>query len=79
MSGLISAVAWVKRGVATQHPEKYVLDEKELQRVSALGRIEIEELEKAHEAIKALDRDEPDDAGDDDDDDDNNWVEYVVL
>ncbi len=43
MSNLISAVAWVKRGVAAQQPLKYVLDDNELQRVSALARIQIED------------------------------------
>ncbi|KAF5341629.1 hypothetical protein D9611_001467 [Ephemerocybe angulata] len=54
MSSLISAVAWVRRGVAQQHPTKYVLDDQELDRVSKLARIELEdarmELERAHKA-----------------------------
>ena len=54
MSNLISSVAWVRRGVAQQHPTKYVLDDQELQRVSKLARIELEdarkELERAHKA-----------------------------
>ncbi|GLB40346.1 putative WD domain, G-beta repeat [Lyophyllum shimeji] len=80
MTGLISAIAWVQRGVSAQHPHKYVLDEKELERVSALARIELEdarkELERAHEAAKSMGRgaegDEADDAGDDDEE---NWVD----
>lgn len=54
MSSLISAVSWVRRGVAQRHPAKYVLDDGELERVSKLARIELEdaraELEKAHKA-----------------------------
>lgn len=54
MSNLISSVAWVRRGVAQQHPTKYILDDKELERVSKLARIELEdarkELERAHKA-----------------------------
>ncbi|RUP04125.1 WD40-repeat-containing domain protein [Jimgerdemannia flammicorona] len=34
---MISALHWIQRGVALQHPEKYNLDEKEFQRISALA------------------------------------------
>lgn len=85
MSSLISAVAWVRRGVAAQHPQKYVLDDQELERVSALARIELEdartELERAHEAAKTMGKgaegEEADDQGDVKDDDEENWVEYA--
>jgi hypothetical protein len=81
MNGLISAVAWVRQGVAIQHPQKYVLDDQELERVSALARIELEdarvELERAHEAAKTMglgaEGEEADDQGADDDEE--NWVE----
>ena len=84
MSSLISAVAWVRRGVAAQHPEKYVLDDPELERVSALARIELEdarvELERAHLAAQSMGKgaegDEADDNGDDGDEAD--WVESVI-
>ncbi|KAJ7623388.1 WD40-repeat-containing domain protein [Roridomyces roridus] len=77
MSSLISAVSWVRRGVAAQHPEKYVLDENELERVSALARIQLEdarvELERAHEAAKSMglgaEGEEADDA------DEADWVD----
>ncbi|KAJ7364382.1 WD40-repeat-containing domain protein [Mycena albidolilacea] len=80
MSSLISAVSWVKRGVALQNPSKYVLDDKELERVSALSRIQLEdariELERAHEAAKSMglgaEGEEADDAGEDNEDD---WVD----
>jgi periodic tryptophan protein 1 len=85
MSSLISAVAWVRRGISAQNPSKYVLDDKELERVSALARIELEdarvELERAHEAAKSMGRgaegNEADDAEVDGDED--NWVESVLL
>ncbi|KAF8071864.1 WD40-repeat-containing domain protein [Lyophyllum atratum] len=81
MTSLISAVAWVRRGVTAQHPQKYVLDDQELERVSALARIELEdarvELERAHEAAKSMGRgaegEEADDAGEEDDEDE--WVD----
>ncbi|KAF8638331.1 hypothetical protein AX17_002351 [Amanita inopinata Kibby_2008] len=87
MSNLISAVSWVKRGVAAQHPAKYVLDDKELVRVSALARIELEdarvELERAHKAAQAMDKDPDDEDADDNNkeigegeaDDESNWVD----
>ncbi|TFK75167.1 WD40 repeat-like protein [Pluteus cervinus] len=81
MSNLISAVAWVRQGVAQRHPNKYLLDENELERVSALARIELEdarvELERAHEAAKNMGRGAEGEEADDtvDDDDDENWVD----
>lgn len=82
MSNLISSVAWVRRGLAIQHPQKYVLDDKELERVSALARIELEdartELERAHLAAQYMGKDAEEDEGDDnteEDDDEANWVE----
>ncbi|KAG6845473.1 hypothetical protein H0H87_008833 [Tephrocybe sp. NHM501043] len=81
MSSLISAVAWVRRGATAQHPQKYILDDKELERVSALARIELEdarvELERAHEAAKTMGRGAEGDEADDqnDDEDEANWVD----
>ncbi|KAF8199722.1 WD40-repeat-containing domain protein [Pholiota molesta] len=85
MSNLISAAAWVRRGVSAQHPQKYVLDDKELQRVSALARIELEdarvELERAHLAAQSMGKgaegDEGDENADGDDDDEADWVDEV--
>ena len=81
MSNLISAVAWVRRGVSARNPEKYVLDDKELERVSALARIELEdariELERAHLAAQDMGKGAEGDEADDNtgDDDEANWVE----
>ena len=48
----------VKRGVAQQNPQKYILDDQELQRVSSLARIELEdaktELQRAQRAADAV-------------------------
>lgn len=70
----------MKRGVSAQQPSKYVLDDKELERVSALARIELEdartELERAHEAAKTMGRGaEGEEADDDEADDEDAWVE----
>lgn len=71
MSNLISCAAWVQRGVAVQHPKKYNLDESELERVSALARIDLEdvreEMERATEAAKKMGRGEEEDETDRDD------------
>jgi len=70
MSGLISffILLRIKKGVASQHPVKYNLDEDELKRVSALSRVELEEmrkeLEKAQKLIEVTNDDDED--GDDD-------------
>jgi len=49
MSALISALAWVPQGRSQRHPSKYQLDEKELARVSALARVELEDAKEAFE------------------------------
>jgi len=77
MSNLISAVAWVRRGVSAQHPQKYVLDDRELERVSALARIELEdariELERAHLAAQEMGKGAEGEEADDNDEE--NWVD----
>ncbi len=83
MSSLVSSVAWVRRGVSVRHPSKYVLDDKELERVSGLARIELEdarvELQRAHEAAKSMGKgaetEGMEDLEVDPDDDEANWVE----
>ncbi|KAF7773214.1 hypothetical protein Agabi119p4_5381 [Agaricus bisporus var. burnettii] len=84
MSNLISAVAWVKRGVAQQHPQKYVLDDSELKRVSALAHIELEdarvEMQRAHDAALEMGKRNEDVEADEDEDlaegdGDENWVD----
>jgi periodic tryptophan protein 1 len=66
--------------VAARHPTKYNLDEKELERISAVARIELEdarvELERASEAAKAMNREGGNDEdGDADADEDDGWEE----
>ncbi|OBZ72000.1 Periodic tryptophan protein 1 [Grifola frondosa] len=80
MSSLISCVSWVRRGVSAQHPVKYVLDDPELERVSALARIELEdarkELERAHKAAESMGKGaEGEEADDLDEDDESAWVD----
>jgi len=79
MSSLISCVSWVRRGVAAHNPEKYVLDDGELQRVSALARIELEdakkELARAHNAAQSMGRGAEGEEADDVDGDEDEWVD----
>lgn len=58
----------IKKGVSAQHPEKYVLDEDELKRVSALSRIELEEMKKEVEKAQKLAASTNNDDEDDEDD-----------
>ncbi|KAG8741753.1 hypothetical protein FRC10_002531 [Ceratobasidium sp. 414] len=77
MSPLISSIAWVRRGAAAENPEKYNLDEKELERVRHLARIELEdaqlELQRASEAAQEMEERSGDEDGEDGDDDEEGW------
>lgn len=71
----------MKQGVAAQHPAKYNLDEKELERVSAFTRTKLEDvraqMEEAQKAAQGMGKGEGDfeaDAGDAEDDE-SAWVE----
>lgn len=71
----------VKRGAAQQNPQKYILDDQELQRVSELARIELEdakaELQRAQKAANAIEKRivSGNDEDADDDGDNDAWVE----
>jgi periodic tryptophan protein 1 len=71
----------VRRGVAAHNPEKYMLDDAELERVSALARIELEdakkELERAHKAAQSMGKGAEGEEADDGDEEgsESEWVE----
>ena len=73
------SVTRVKRGAAQQNPQKYVLDDQELQRVSALARIELEdakvELLRAQKAADAVEERVVSGVDEDEGGDDDAWVE----
>ncbi|KAM0792507.1 hypothetical protein ACM66B_005177 [Microbotryomycetes sp. NB124-2] len=69
MTSLISAVSWIPRGVAAQHPSKYVVDESELDRVGQLARVKLQDAQFELELAKATAEDNDDDNMRDDDDD----------
>ncbi|CAG8761958.1 12791_t:CDS:1, partial [Acaulospora colombiana] len=42
---MISALHWIRKGVAAEQPEKYELDEKECERISQFAALKLEEVE----------------------------------
>lgn len=40
---MITATTWVRRGVAAQFPKKYDIDEEEINRISQLARLQLED------------------------------------
>lgn len=52
---MLSATSWVPRGFASEFPEKYELDDEEMERITKLAQLEIDD---AKENIKALEGDE---------------------
>lgn len=51
-STLISSLTWIPRGKAARHPQKYILDENELERVGKMGGEGV--LEKLREEMEAM-------------------------
>lgn len=47
---MITTTAWVRRGVAAQFPTKYEIDEDEMDRISKLAKMQLEE---ARDDLKA--------------------------
>ncbi|EAW08443.1 rRNA-processing protein PWP1 [Aspergillus clavatus NRRL 1] len=45
MSSMITATAWVRRGVAAQFPTKYEIDEEEMNRISKLAKMQLEDAQ----------------------------------
>ena len=53
MSSMITTTAWVRRGVAAQFPTKYEIDEEEMNRISKLARMQLQEAQDDLSAAKA--------------------------
>ena len=66
MSSMITTTAWVRRGVAAQFPTKYEIDETEMNRISKLARMQLEdakdELSAAQGGEDAMEEDHMDEA-----------------
>lgn len=43
---MISSTAWVPRGYAAEYPEKYELDDTEMERISAMAKLQLNDAEK---------------------------------
>ncbi|KAG0164519.1 hypothetical protein DFQ28_005773 [Apophysomyces sp. BC1034] len=52
---MISAIHWVRKGVAAQHPEKYNLDDKEYERISKLAAEQLEDAKEDLQEAMAVD------------------------
>lgn len=63
---MITTTAWVRRGVAAQFPTKYEIDETEMNRISKLARMQLEdakdELSAAQGGEDAMEEDHMDEA-----------------
>jgi periodic tryptophan protein 1 len=66
---MITATTWVRRGVAAQFPTKYDIDEDEINRISKLARLQLEDAQGDLKAAESAGNDEDDDDDDAMDDD----------
>lgn len=64
---MITTTAWVRRGVAAQFPVKYEIDEQEMNRISKLARMQLEEAQDGLNAAKDGKMDDGEDAAMDED------------
>ncbi|KAJ6093414.1 hypothetical protein N7486_008703 [Penicillium sp. IBT 16267x] len=55
MSSMITTTAWVRRGVAAQFPTKYEIDEEEMNRISKLARMQLEDAKEDMNAAQGED------------------------
>lgn len=67
MSSMITTTAWVRRGVATQFPTKYEIDEEEMGRISKLARMQLEEAQDGLSAAQDGKTDDQEDTAMDED------------
>lgn len=72
MTSLISSLAWIPRGAAAQNPQKYTVDEHELERIGKLAQGQLEGAKIELELAKLV---AGGDNGHDEDDDDEEWQE----
>jgi periodic tryptophan protein 1 len=65
---MITATTWVPRGFPAPLPTKYAVDDDELQRISKLAKLKLDDAKEDLEDAKVDKMDKDDDADDDDDD-----------
>lgn len=52
MNSMITTTTWVRRGVAAQFPTKYEIDEDEINRISEIARLQLEDAKGDLKAAK---------------------------
>lgn len=52
MNSMITTTTWVRRGVAAQFPTKYEIDEAEINRISEIARMQLEDAKGDLKAAK---------------------------
>jgi len=62
MTSLISSISWIPRGAAAQNPQKYSVDEQELERISQLAKGQLEGAKIELELAKLIAGDGDEDA-----------------
>ncbi|BAE55846.1 unnamed protein product [Aspergillus oryzae RIB40] len=67
MSSMITTTSWVRRGVAAQMPIKYEIDEEEMNRISTLAKMQLEDAQSDLKAAQEGDEDDDDEAMEEDD------------
>lgn len=77
MSSLITSVAWTPRGSALPQPRKYALTDEELQRVSKLASVQLDEAKMQLEAAQQMEgeQDARDMGAEEDENAEGNWEE----
>ncbi|OKL59455.1 hypothetical protein UA08_05125 [Talaromyces atroroseus] len=58
MNSMITTTAWVRRGVAAQFPTKYEIDEEEINRISEIARLQLEDAKGDLDAAREEKNDE---------------------
>lgn len=77
---MITTSAWVRRGVAAQFPTKYEINEEEMDRISKLARMQLEEAQgdlKAAQEDEEMEEDDKKEGADDAMEDDSKEEEKV--
>ncbi|KAH3671429.1 hypothetical protein WICMUC_004609 [Wickerhamomyces mucosus] len=69
---MLSATTWVPRGFASEFPEKYELDDQEMERITKLAQLEINDAQKNIKAIETGEDDDTEEQNDDEDREENN-------
>ena len=56
---MITATTWVRRGVAAPFPQRYLIDEDEMNRISQLAKVQLEDAKASLAAAQDRNRKDP--------------------